>query len=241
VNIIKISAVSYTNTKPFVYGLTHTDILKKIDLSLDIPSVCASKLIDYKVDIGLVPVVALLQLSTYTILSNYCIGACGPVDSVFIFSNKPISEVRTIRLDPQSRTSNALARILIKNYWKRSPTFIAHGDADGYIEIGDRTFGKKTYYKYAYDLSEEWTNFSGLPFVFAVWATNTTIPLNFINEFNVSLKYGLDRRNEVIATLPIRNDFDLNAYLMRQIDFNFDVPKQQALNKFLQFVQEIEI
>lgn len=231
--IIKISAVSYTNTKPFVHGLTHSGILNKINLSLDIPSVCASKLIDCKVDIGLIPVAALLQIPNYEIISDYCIGAKGAVDSVFIFSNKPIDQVQTVRLDDHSRTSNNLAKVLFKNYWKSSPSFIEAGEADAFIEIGDRTFGKKKHYQYAYDLSEEWTHFSGLPFVFAVWVTNTSLEPSFIDEFNLALKYGLDMRSEVIAQLPQQADFDLNNYLMNQISFDLDEQKKLALEMFL--------
>ena len=72
----------------------HSDITNQIDLSLDIPSACAIKLINNQVDIGLVPVAALLQIPNYEIISDYCIGANGAVDSVFIFSNKPIGELK---------------------------------------------------------------------------------------------------------------------------------------------------
>lgn len=235
--MIKISAVSYTNAKPFIYGLTHSDIINQIDLSLDIPSVCASKLLDGKVDIGLIPVAALPHIPNYQIISNYCIGANGAVNSVFVFSDKPIHQIQTIRLDTQSRTSNNLAKVLFKNYWKSAPSFVEHGDADAFVEIGDRTFGKKNEYAYAYDLSEEWTNFTGLPFVFAAWVTNTSLEPSFIQMFNEALKYGLDRRSEVIDTLPKKTDFDIVNYLNNQIDFNFDDPKKQALERFLTLVK----
>src|SRR2546428_3316192 len=119
-NKIKISAVSYTNTKPFLYGIEQSGILTKniIDLSLDIPADCAEKVIDGRADVGLIPVAALLKLPYYEIISDYCIGANGAVNSVFLFSTKPINEVKTIRLDTESRTSNNLAKLLIINYWK---------------------------------------------------------------------------------------------------------------------------
>ncbi|WP_374951428.1 MqnA/MqnD/SBP family protein, partial [Mucilaginibacter sp.] len=79
---IKISAVSYTNTKPFLYGLQHSDIINEIDLSLDMPADCAQKLIDNQVDIGLIPVAATLNLPQWEIVSAYCIGAVGAVNSV---------------------------------------------------------------------------------------------------------------------------------------------------------------
>ncbi|RYE21766.1 MAG: radical SAM protein, partial [Sphingobacteriaceae bacterium] len=103
---IRISAVSYTNTKPFIYGLQHNSIQNKIDLSLDTPSDCAQKLIDNQADIGLIPVAAVLSLPYWQIVSDYCIGAIGAVNSVFIFSNCPIEEAEEIQLDPESRSSN---------------------------------------------------------------------------------------------------------------------------------------
>lgn len=231
---IQVSAVSYTNTKPFVYGLTHSKIISDIDLSLDIPSVCASKLINNQVDIGLVPVAALLNIPNYEIISDYCIGATGAVDSVFIFSDKPINDVTAIRLDTHSRTSNNLARVLLKNYWKLSPEIVDQ-DEDAFVLIGDRTFGKKKEYKYAYDLAEEWQNFTSLPFVFAVWAANKPISLEFTKDFNNALRYGLDNRLEVIKDLPL-NGFDLQDYLENKLDFNLDKKKRQAIDLFLNYV-----
>ena len=242
---IKISSVSYTNTKPFLYGLQHTDIINKIDLSLDVPADCAQKLIDNKVDIGLIPVAATLNIPQWHIVSDYCIGAVGAVNSVFIFSNCEIQDIKYLQLDPESRSSNNLARVLLKNYWKLTPELITN--AAGYstsddkntafIQIGDRTFGKTSNYPYVYDLAEEWQKFTGLPFVFAAWIANKPIPTEFIEEFNKSLKYGLDNRAQLFAELPTRNDFDVQDYLMHKIDFELNDTKKQALFLFLDYVK----
>src|ERR1700740_50953 len=143
---IKISAVSYTNTKPFIYGIQHTDFIDKIDLSLDTPADCAQKLIDDKVDIGLIPVAATLNLPYWEIVADYCIGAVGAVNSVFIFSNCDIMEVKRLQLDPQSRSSNNLARVLLKNYWKLAPELVTNAPdysasvdpETAFVQIGDR-------------------------------------------------------------------------------------------------------
>ena len=237
-NKIKISAVSYTNTKPFVYGITHSDIINQIDLSLDIPSTCANKLIDNQVDIGLVPVAALLRIPEYHIISEYCIGADGPVNSVFIFSDKPVEEIKNIRLDEQSRTSNNLALVLLKNYWKISPEVVT-GEADSFVQIGDRTFGKVHQYSFAYDLAAEWKNFTGLPFAFAVWASNKKINPEFISGLNSALKFGIDNRELILSQLPQYNSFDLQDYLMNRLDFNLDNLKREAIDKFLKLVKEL--
>ncbi|RZA01004.1 MAG: radical SAM protein [Sphingobacteriaceae bacterium] len=246
-NKIKISAVNYTNSKPFIHGLQHTDIINKIDLSLDVPADCAQKLIDNTVDIGLIPVAATLNLPEWYIVSDYCIGAVGAVNSVFIFSNCDIRDVKKLQLDPQSRSSNNLSRVLLKHYWKTAPELIENaadyavsGDKyTAYVQIGDRTFGKTHNYPYVYDLAEAWQKLTGLPFVFAAWIANKPIPSEFITAFNNSLKYGLDHRKELFSVLPNRPDFDVQDYLMHKIDFELTNEKKQALFLFLDYVKAL--
>ncbi|MGV3704498.1 MAG: menaquinone biosynthetic enzyme MqnA/MqnD family protein [Arcticibacter sp.] len=236
---LRISAVSYTNSKPFAYGIEHSGLINKIDLTYDIPSDCAQKLIDNKADIGLVPVAALLNVPDYHILGDYCIGSVGAVNSVFIFSEKPIHEVSTIRLDPQSRTSNNLARVLVKNYWKLSPTFVTEGDADAFVEIGDRTFPHINSFPFSYDLGEHWLKFTGLPFAFAVWASNKPVADEFIKELNSALKLGLDNRDKVLEQLPRYEGFDLHDYLYNKLDFDLTPEKRSAISKYLQLVKDL--
>jgi chorismate dehydratase len=247
VNKIRISAVSYTNTKPFIYGLQHAGILDKIDLSLDNPTDCAQKLIDDVVDIGLIPVAATLSLPHWEIVADYCIGAVGAVNSVFIFSNCKIHDIKTLQMDPQSRSSNNLARVLLKNFWKLNPELVV--DTPDYststetntafVQIGDRTFGKKDNYSFVYDLAEEWQKFTGLPFCFAAWIANKAIPQEFMDEFNKALKYGLDHRAELFKELPKRDDFDVEDYLMHKIDFELTEDKKRALYLFLGYVKAL--
>lgn len=244
---IRISAVSYTNTRPFLYGIQNTPLIDKIDLSLDIPADCAQKLIDDKADIGLIPVAAIPDLPEWNIVSDYCIGANGPVNSVFIFSHYPIDDVQTMQFDPQSRTSNNLARVLMKFFWKVDPKpvidatdYAASTDPNtAFVQIGDRTFGKKSQFEFVYDLAEEWKKFTGLPFVFAAWVANKSIPRDFISEFNISLKYGLDSRSELLRTLPQRGDFDLDDYLMHKLDFDLTEDKKKALYLFLDYIRAL--
>jgi chorismate dehydratase len=247
-NKIKISAVSYTNTKPFIYGLRHSGMPAKIELSLDNPTDCAQKLIDNVVDIGLIPVAATLSLPQWDIVSDYCIGSVGAVNSVFVFSNCDIREAKVLQLDPQSRTSNNLAKVLVKNYWKADRLRFVEKAADyaestdpktAFVQIGDRTFGKKDKYPFVYDLGAGWHNFTGLPFVFAAWIANKPIPVEFMAEFNQALKYGLDHRKELLKELPSRPDFDLDDYLMHKLDFDLTEEKKKALYLFLDYVKDL--
>ncbi|AOM80400.1 menaquinone biosynthetic enzyme MqnA/MqnD family protein [Pedobacter steynii] len=240
-NKIKISAVSYTNTKPFIYGIEHSELINKIDLSLDIPTDCAAKLINGQVDIGLIPVAAIPMVPNANIVADYCIGSVGAVNSVFVFSNVPFQEIKTVRLDSHSRTSNNLAKVLLKFHWKQEVSYTTDPEAktDAMVLIGDRTFGKKANYPYAYDMGEEWMKFSGLPFVYAAWVANKAIPETFITEFNEALATGLSHRAELLRELPAIPDFDLDDYLMHKLDFELTEKKREALSLFLSYIEQL--
>ena len=238
---VKVSAVAYTNTKPFVYGLEHATIIHDIELSKDIPSDCAAKLIDGRVDIGLIPVAAIPDVPHAEIISDYCIGSVGAVNSVFIFSNVQATEIKTVKLDAQSRTSNNLARILLKYYWKQSVTFVNDSsvETDALVLIGDRTFGKIKSYPFAYDMGTEWMNFTGLPFVYAAWVANKPLSSEFMTKFNEALKWGLDHRSELIKILPAVAEFDLEDYLLHKLDFELTSDKRKALALYLRYLSEL--
>lgn len=240
-NKIKISAVSYTNTKPFIYGIEHSALKEKIDLSLDIPSDCAAKLIHNQVDIGLIPVAAIPFVPNASIISAYCIGSVGAVNSVFIFSKVPVQQIKTLKLDPQSRTSNNLAKVLLKFHFKTSVELITDDniETDAQVLIGDRTFGRKADFAYAYDMGEEWMKFTGLPFVYAAWVANKEIPRHFIDEFNEALKLGLSYRKELLKELPSHPDIDLADYLLHKLDFDLTDEKRKALDLFLAYIRQL--
>ncbi len=241
VNKIRISAVSYTNTKPFIYGIERSEVKEQITLSLDIPADCAAKLIDNQVDIGLIPVAAIPFVPNANIIGSYCIGSIGAVNSVFIFSKVPGEEIRSVRLDPQSRTSNNLAKVLLQFHFKVAVDFVTDPsiETDAIVLIGDRTFGRKDDFAYAYDMGEEWMKFTGLPFLYAAWVANKEIPSAFIAQFDKALKLGLDHRRTLLQELPSIPNFDLDDYLMHKLDFELTPDKRKAMELFLSYIEKL--
>lgn len=244
----KVTAVSYLNTKPFLYGLLHHPIHKQVDLTLDIPSECARKLQEDEVDIGLVPVAIIPHLKTPYIISDFCIGAVGAVKTVCLFSNSPIESIKEVFLDYQSRTSVALAKILIEKHWKISPKLSPAKpgfektlkDHQAAVVIGDRTIELFDFYKYHYDLSAHWQQHTGLPFVFAAWVSNKALPDSFVQQFNEALKSGLDHIPELIYLLPTpEHGFDLKKYFTKYISYELDQDKRKALTIFLKELKSV--
>lgn len=240
-----VSIVNYYNTTPFLYGINHSDFLSRIHLELDIPSVCAQKLKNKHVEIGLVPVAILPELKNYHIITDYCIGAVGKVDSVKLFSEKPLDQLTHVLLDYQSKTSVTLVQVLNKHFWKKDIQFINATEGfekqisgtTGAVIIGDRTFDL-TDYAYQYDLSEEWQKYTGLPFVFACWVSHIPLEESFINEFNKTLAFGVNHIEEAVTEKPNQALGDMALdYLKNKISYNLDADKRKALEKFLELMK----
>jgi chorismate dehydratase len=247
---VKVSIISYLNTSPFVYGLKHSEIVDYIDLQYNTPSECAHRLLNKDTDIGIVPSVVVPSIPDKRIISNYCIGASKNVRSVVICSNQPISEIKTLYLDFESRTSVLLAQLLLNEYWKIKVTPIQlsslseiepHRKDSAYVLIGDKVFDYEDKFAYKSDLSRAWNDFTGLPFVFAVWTAVTPMSNDFISLFNNALSTGLANIpaavNEHKHTL---NYHDAVKYLTENIDYNFDFAKHKALVEFWNMVLRLK-
>jgi chorismate dehydratase len=198
-------------------------------------------LIDGEVDLGLIPVAATRRLDDWHIISDYCIGCEGPVASVCIFSEVPVEEIESLMLDNQSRTSVNLARILMKEYWKKDVQYIETSGEDfrsriagttAAVVIGDRALMQRQQSKYVYDLGAAWKAHTGLPFVFAAWITTKDLTPEFIRQFNEANAFGLTQLKEVVAENAF-SFFDLQTYYTSCISYNLDAEKKKGMELFL--------
>jgi chorismate dehydratase len=217
--------------------------MDSIELVQDYPSNIASLLLNQTIDIGLVPVVIIPNLKEYYIYTDYCIGCDGPVASVCLFSEVPIHEVETVLLDYQSRTSVALLKILLKNYWKITPRLVdtstdyrllIEGATAGLV-IGDRSFEQRKSSRYIYDLGEAWKKYTGLPFVFAAWISIQPLGDQFIKAFNNANRFGVENIRSIIETVP-GSLFNFENYFTKYISYEFDHEKQMGLDRFFELL-----
>lgn len=287
---VRITAVSYLNTLPFIYGIEQrvavtvsaahnvatpeTELLRAgetIDLALRIPALCAADAIQGVADIALVPVAAIPQIPGFSIntaitaprilssevpfapriITDYCIGAEGPVETVVLLSDTPLTEIQRIYLDSHSRTSVQLVRVLAREHWKINPQWVDASDcvatADGtglkpgeaMVAIGDKVFALKAAhaYAYCYDLAAEWSAMTGgLPFTFAAWVACTPAGWQYAPTLNDALAYGVGHiAASITRTVHRSRDFDFDnayRYLTQSIKFRLDAPKRQAMRLF---------
>ncbi len=238
---IRVGIVNYLNTKPLLYGLERPPISDQIELTGDYPARIAQLLLDGEIDVGLVPVAVLPELPEYHIVGNYCIGAEGEIASVALFSEVPMSEIKKVYLDYQSRTSVELLKYLMKEYWGVNPEIVQAANEDYRKEIkgttaglviGDRAFEQRKTSTFIYDLGSEWRSITGLPFVFAAWVSTKPLSAEFIQLFDEAIGLGLQHIDEIVAANPF-DLYDLKKYYNLHLSYKLDLQKQKGMELFL--------
>jgi chorismate dehydratase len=247
---LRIGAVEYLNTKPLIHELSR--LAPEADVILDLPSRLAEQLAAGEIDVGLIPVIEVFRGQGYSILPDIAIGSNGPVLSVTLFSRVPWKAIRTLALDEGSRTSAALVEILLR---KRHGTAVQYRpflmdqpaeecDADAVLLIGDRAMrAALPGYPYSYDLGQEWTDWTGLPFVYAVWAVRGGVDLGPVA---AALLRAKQLGQEHIAEIAWREAKALGLdpafcrrYLTNIIRFDLGPEAKQGLQHFYQLTAEL--
>ncbi len=177
--MLRIGAVSYLNTRPLIYGLRNR--LRGLgELSLNLPSRLAIDLAAGKLDVALVPSIEFFRGigHGYRVVSDAAIACRGPVWSVRLLSRVPVSQIKCLALDEGSRASAAMVRVLLSQLHGIHPQTVPLQmeqdpetiHADAVLLIGDRAMHPPTgVYEEIWDLGEKWCQWTGLPFVFAMW------------------------------------------------------------------------
>src|SRR5919109_183552 len=181
---VRVGAVSYLNTKPLICDLEA--LAPEAELVLEVPSRLADLLADGALDVALIPVIEYFCSGSYTVVPDIAIASRGPVLSVTLFSRVPWSQIRRVALDEGSRTSAALAQILLRKRYGIAPEVVPlplareaeHADADAALLIGDRAMRAcLPSFAHAFDLGQEWHDWTELPFVYAIWAVREGVDL----------------------------------------------------------------
>ncbi|HDZ20964.1 hypothetical protein LCGC14_0253900 [marine sediment metagenome] len=171
------AAVPYANAAPLAHFLPQRH--PNVRVVYAAPAKLAEQVLDGRADAGLVPVVDCFANEELTIIDGIGICADGDVESVLLKCQRPLDTVRTVGLDAESRTSNALARVLLADHFGLSVEMKHFGPSelpDAAVVIGDRALQGPPGPGGDYDLAGEWTLMTSLPFVFAVWAHRADHP-----------------------------------------------------------------
>lgn len=240
----RIALVSYLNTRPFMDGLEAEFSAGEISLDVLPPAECAAAMAAGTCEMALLPVGSLTDFQGLEVMNDFCIGAEGAVNSVFLFSQVPAQDVTELVLDPHSRTSNMLARILFQELWHANPRLATRNGrslevvegSTAAVLIGDLAYAQRENYPYVYDLSAEWKALTGLPFVFAVWVYRPgTIDLATMARIQTALKSGFENRASSALKWGEFYGYSQESamdYLCQSIDYPFTMDKHEAMERY---------
>jgi chorismate dehydratase len=249
-NPIRIGAVNYLNTKPLICDLEA--LAPQAELILDAPSRLADRLAAAELDVALIPVIEYFRAGSYTVVPDVAIATRGPVLSVTLFSRVPWAGIRRVALDSGSRTSAALTQILLRRRYDVRPEVVAlpldraaeDADADAVLLIGDRAMRAcLPGFAHAYDLGQEWFDWTGLPFVFAVWAVRPGADLCGVDRALAEAKRrGLARAGRIAHDEAPRLGLDAGfcrRYLSNILHFDLGPREQAGLHHYYMLACEL--
>ena len=169
--MLRISLVDFLNARPLTWGLLRQPP-SGVEVSRDAPSVCAEKLATGQADVGLIPSIEYQRIPNLRAVRGLGIAAASEVRSVLLVSNVSRERIGSVALDPASRTSAALTKILLGRRYGLRPEYSEGGGdrSDARLVIGDPALKTRQNGHVVLDLAAEWRAFSGHPFVFAFWA-----------------------------------------------------------------------
>ena len=242
---IRIGAVTYLNAQPLVYRLGQR--MPSAEITFDVPSRLADDLARGRLDVAIIPSIEYLRMPGQRIVSDACIACDGPVRSVKLYSRVPVEQIRTLALDEGSRTSAALAQILLKERFGLTPepqrlplgVSLEGSTADAAMLIGDRGMRSPVGdFAFVWDLGEQWTRWTGLPFVFALWVARPGIHLGDLDGALATARDdGLCCLDEIAATAAPAvglSHAECLAYLRDHLKFHLGRRQRQGLELFFE-------
>jgi chorismate dehydratase len=238
--MIRIGCVPYLNAKPLIDGLDGVLLLPPADL--------VGRLSGGKLDVALLPAIEVLRRGL-AFVPGIAIASPGKTDSVRLHHNVPVTEIRRVALDRNSRTSNMLTRILLEKRHGLRPTYVLRDPSkglsfkavDAVVTIGDTSFrpGAVPYL----DLGREWREFTGKPFVYALWAHRPGHPK--AREIAAALKAAKRRGTARIPEIARREAARLKLtpaycrkYLTESITFDLGPAERAGLRLFGKYADE---
>jgi len=261
---MRIGAVNYLNSKPLVFGLQ--ELAPEARITYDLPSRLADSLSAGRLDVALVPSVEFFRSPGHRIISDACVACRGPVLSVKLHFRVPPRDVRSVALDEGSRTSAALTQILLAEMCGVRPAREAlpigcgpeTTNADAVLLIGDRAINggeqgarseeRKADQRIAlrsplpapwldvWDLGEQWTQWTGLPFVFAMWiASEAADRSELAGILNAARDQGVEHLDEIAGheapLVGISREL-ANTYLRDNLHFTLGAKEREGLRRF---------
>lgn len=240
---MQIGAVSYLNSRPLIEGLE--GLLPSANLVLDYPSRLADALSNGQLDVALIPSIEYFRRPGYEVISDACVAARGEVLSVKLYCRVHPGQIRTLALDEGSRTSAALTKVILAERYGvipkteplRMESTTTDSGADAVLLIGDRAMhSPEESFTEVMDLGQFWYDWTGLPFVFAMWVARREVNTEGVDEAlsharDLGIANVVDIAREEAPRLGISEKL-AHTYLTRNLHYHLTSAERSGLKLF---------
>jgi len=246
---LRVGAVRYLNARPLTFALER--FLPEAEIVVDLPSRLADRLAAGRLDVALIPSIEAFRQEGVAIVSDACIACDGPVWSVKLYGRVPPERIGSLALDEGSRTSAALVQILLAEQYgvrprvERLPIGAPPENATAYavMVIGDRGMLPPVEpFAFVWDLGEQWTQWTGLPFVFAMWVARSAVVSRELSAaLSAARDEGITRLDEIArvaaSEIGLPED-DCLSYLRDFLQFRLGPRQLEGLRRFHDLAQK---
>ncbi len=244
----KIGVVPFLNAQPLIWGLAQIHQLSQVA-----PNAMGKALKEGSLDIALAPIAASFLNPELVIVPAGAIGSKGAVKSVRLLVNGAPQSIRRLFVDDRSQTSVLLSRLILKRWFGVKDLEVKPVDMKSFhpgqtkpweatLEFGDKALTAAPSGMTVLDLGEEWSRYTGQPFVFAVWmARNQEIAAELKEQLEEAKAQGLQHLEEITNQYQGIWQFkrvDAKAYLEKSIDYNYGPAEQQGHAEFQRLLKE---
>lgn len=252
---LRVGVVSYLNMLPLTYGM---ELMGNAGEPIEVVSVPPAPMAEMmeqgRLDVGMLPVGAVIGREDWQIVGRSMIGADGCVKSVLAVGRGAPPSWKRLHPDSHSRTSNLLSQVLLAGRYGNRPVLAdpipmegwsppeAIPEGEAYVLIGTKAlrWGQELSRRgvTVLDLGQSWKEWTGLPFVFAVWAARRGVDLDgWMDRFEALKRENMGRLDRIIATWPLAENERLTpdearVYLTENIRFDLDERALAGLERF---------
>ncbi len=270
---VRLGAVEYLNARPLVFGLDRDPrFAVRFDVPSRCAELLHGDAIDVGL-IPSIEYLRGPRRGRYRVVPDLAIGSKGPVASVVLYVTRPVRDIRSLALDVSSRASVALVRVLCARRFAVAPALETRGPdltsmlevADGALVIGDnalfldraaldavavdvaarRGVPSTRITVEPIDLGQVWTEWTGLPFVYAFWAGRPeALDAAALEALGRARDEGVRRPGEIAAAYfdghPARQTVG-ERYLRDNIRYGLGGDERAGLETFYRYAAEIGV